>query len=98
MGVLQLQRQRFEPDRPARLQRHQEEEPEVVAQATIGHVVVDEVAEVVEDVVSDAVEDVRRVARDERRACLDEPRGSTSKPPVGSYLGPAGTSTVFAIA
>jgi hypothetical protein len=55
---VQLQRERFEPDRLGAPDRDYEQEPEIVAEVRIDRVVVEEVAEVVHDPALDAVEDM----------------------------------------
>ena len=71
-AVFQGERDGLDPDRPTIPESHEEEETQVVAQVTVGGVVVDEISEVVEHPVGDAVKDVGGVPGNQGSARTSE--------------------------
>ena len=65
MAAFELERDGLDSAWPAGVEVDEEQQAEVVAQAAVDGVVVDEAAEVVEDAAGDAVEDVRGMSRHE---------------------------------
>ena len=85
MGEVKVKRYRLDRARAARVDAvSSQTEAEVVAQAWVGRVVVEEVAEVEQHSTLDAVEDVRRMAGDQRRSSREQVRGRAAECRTGA--------------